>query len=123
MNHAANNITDPCTRYLDHEFLNRIIQAVKCAKSIYNKDELRTAIDQLFSDLPEIRKIDDSTEFFRLVREGIAVQALAGQGLSLDEAKRRRVILIRRGMKLPKPVPSYDGRLRQRLQIGWHLSD
>ena len=45
------------------------------------------AIDHLFSDRPEIRKIDDSTNLFRDVREAIAAQALAGQGLSLEEAK------------------------------------
>ena len=43
------------------------------------------AIDHLFS--PEIRKIDDSTNVVRDVREAIAAQALAGQGLSLEEAK------------------------------------
>jgi hypothetical protein len=45
------------------------------------------AIDHLFSERPEIRKIDDETNFFRDVREAIAAQALAGQGLSLEEAK------------------------------------
>jgi hypothetical protein len=45
------------------------------------------AIDHLFSERPEIRKIDDSTNLFRDVREAIAAQALAGQGLSLEEAK------------------------------------
>ena len=45
------------------------------------------AIDHLFSERPEIRKIDDSTNLFREVREAIAAQALAGQGLSLEEAK------------------------------------
>jgi hypothetical protein len=46
------------------------------------------AIDHLFS--PEIRKIDvstNSTNFFRDVREAVAAQAPAGQGLSLEEAK------------------------------------
>ena len=51
------------------------------------------AIDHLFSDRPEIRKIDvstNSTNFFRdvtHVREAVAAQAPAGQGLSLEEAK------------------------------------
>jgi hypothetical protein len=45
------------------------------------------AIDHLFSERPEIRKIDDSTNLFRDVREAIAAQALAGQGLSLEGAK------------------------------------
>ena len=45
------------------------------------------AIDHFFSERPEIRKIDDSTNLFRDVREAIAAQALAGQGLSLEEAK------------------------------------
>ncbi len=48
------------------------------------------AIDHLFSDRPEIRKIDvstNSTNFFRDVREAVAAQAPAGQGLSLEEAK------------------------------------
>ena len=45
------------------------------------------AIDHLFSERPEIRKIDDSTNLFREVREAIAAQAPAGQGLSLEEAK------------------------------------
>jgi len=45
------------------------------------------AIDHLFSERPEIRKIDDSTNLFRDVREAIAAQVLAGQGLSLEEAK------------------------------------
>ena len=45
------------------------------------------AIDHLFGERPEIRKIDDSTNLFRDVREAIAAQALAGQGLSLEEAK------------------------------------
>jgi hypothetical protein len=88
MNHAAHNITQPCTNYLDHEFLNRVIQAVKCAKSIYNEDELMAAINFLFSELLEYRRIDERTDFYRLVREGIAAQALAGNGLSLDEAKK-----------------------------------
>jgi hypothetical protein len=87
LNHAANNITNSCVRYLDHEFLNRLIQAIKCAKSIYTEDELMAAIDHLFSERPEIRKIDDETNFFRDAREAIAAQALAGQGLSLQEAK------------------------------------
>jgi hypothetical protein len=87
LNHAANNITNSCVRYLDHEFLNRLIQAIKCAKSIYTEDELMAAIDHLFSERPEIRKIDDETNFFRDAREAIAAQALAGQGLSLQKAK------------------------------------
>jgi hypothetical protein len=33
------------------------------------------AIDHLFSERPEIRKIDDSTNLFRDVREAIAAQA------------------------------------------------
>ncbi len=44
-------------------------------------------IDHLFSERPEIRKIDVSTNLFRDVREAVAAQAIAGQGLSLEEAK------------------------------------
>jgi hypothetical protein len=87
-NHALNNITNPCTNFLDHEFLSRLTQAVKCAKSMWNEDELIAAINFLFSERPEYRRIDENTDFFRRVREGIAAQALAGQGLSLDEAKK-----------------------------------
>jgi hypothetical protein len=121
LNHAANNITNSSVRYLDHKFLNGLIQAIKCAKSIYTEDELMAAIYHLFSERPEIRKIDDETNFFRDVREAIAAQALAGQGLSLS--KRRWAILKRRGPKLPRPVPSYAGRLQPRLEIGWHHID
>jgi hypothetical protein len=86
--HALNNMTAPCTKDLDREFLNRVIQAVKCAKSMYNENEHIDAINFFFSELPEYKQINEKTDFYRLVREGIAPQALAGNGLSLDEARK-----------------------------------
>jgi hypothetical protein len=44
----------------------------------------------MFSELPEFRQIDEITDFFRLVSEGIAAQALAGQYMRLDEAKKEK---------------------------------
>jgi len=87
-NHAANNITDPCTRHLDHELLDKLIQAIRCAKSMFNEDELMVAIDHLLNERPEFRRIDEFNEFYRLAREGITAQALAGKGLSLPEARK-----------------------------------
>jgi hypothetical protein len=86
--HALHNILDACIRFLDPEFLNRVIQTVRSAKNFYNEAELMDAIDHLFSELPEFRRIDESTDFFKHVREGIAKQALAGNGVSLEDAKR-----------------------------------
>ncbi len=88
-NHAANNILDPCIRFLDHEALTRIIQAARCLKNIFNEDELMAAIDHLFSNEPSCREIDKHTDFFIRCREGIASQAAAGRGMSLEEVKRQ----------------------------------
>jgi hypothetical protein len=88
-NHAANNILDPCIRFLDHEALTRIIQAARCLKNIFNEDELLAAIDHLFSNEPACREIDKHTDFFIRCREGIASQAAAGRGMSLEEVKQQ----------------------------------
>jgi hypothetical protein len=88
-NHAANNILDPCVRFLDHELLTRIIQAARCLKNIFNEDELRAAIDHLLSNRSACREIDKHADFFKRVREGIASQAAVGRGVSLEEAKKQ----------------------------------
>ena len=98
-NHGLNNITSPCTRLLDHEILQRLIQAIKCVKNIHNEDELIAAINHFFSERPEIRRIDEDTDFFKRVREGIAEQARAGLGLSLDEAKKEMGYTDEKGAK------------------------
>jgi hypothetical protein len=88
-NHAANNILDPCIRFLDHEILDKIIQGARCLKNIFNEEELMAAIDHLFSNDPACREIDKHTDFFKNVREAIASQAAAGRGMSLEEVKQQ----------------------------------
>ena len=96
-NHAANNILDPCIRFLDHEILDRIIQGARCLKNIFNEDELMAAIDHLFSNDPACREIDKHTDFFKNVREAVASQAAAGRGMSLEEVKQQMGYTDERG--------------------------
>ena len=72
---------------LDLELLNRIVQSIKCFKSMFNEDELLTAINQFFGDRPADREIDNSTDFFIKARKGVEDQALAGKGITIDQAK------------------------------------
>ena len=87
LNHAINNMLDPCLVLLDLEHLNRIVQLVKCLKSQFVEDELLTAMNQFFGDRPADREIDNSTDFFKKARKGVEDQALAGKGITLDQAK------------------------------------
>jgi len=96
-NHAANNILDPCVRFLDHELLTRIIQGARCLKNIFIEDELMAAIDHLFSNRPSCREIDKHTDFFKRAKEGIASQAAAGRGVSLEEATKQMGYTEERG--------------------------
>ena len=56
------------------------------------------AIDHLFSDQPACRaKIDEKTPYFKQVREGIAEQAAAGLGWSLEEVRQQMGYTEERG--------------------------
>jgi hypothetical protein len=96
-NHAANNILDPCVRFLDHEILMKIIQGARCLKNIFIEDELMAAIDHLLSNQPACRDIDKHTDFFKRVREAVALQAVAGRGMSLEEVKQQMGYTEERG--------------------------
>ena len=96
-NHAANNILDGCIAICDHEVLDKVIQVAKSLKNTHNEEEILAAIDHLFSEKPECRKIDTHTDFFQLVRQGIAAQAAAGLGVSMEEAKAEMCYTEERG--------------------------
>ena len=96
-NHAANNILDGCVAICDHEVLDKVIQVAKSLKNTHNEEEILAAIDHLLSEKPECRKIDTHTDFFQLVRQGIAAQAAAGLGVSMEEAKAEMCYTEERG--------------------------
>jgi hypothetical protein len=102
LNHGLNNITNACMKYLDHEFLDRIIQAIRCVKSLFNESELMAAINHFFNEQPNFRRIDDVTTFFREAREGIEKQAARKEGVSLEEAKKEMGYTDERGAQTPE---------------------
>jgi hypothetical protein len=56
-------------KYLDHEFLDRIIQAIRCVKSLFNESELMAAINHFFNEQPNFRRIDDVSPFIPIVKK------------------------------------------------------
>ena len=95
--HASHNIVDPCTRFFDHEALNRVIQTTRGLKNPNNEEELLAAIDHLLSEQPACRQIDEHTPYFKEVREGVQKQAADGLGWSLEEVRQQMGYTQERG--------------------------
>ena len=86
--HSQHNALNDFIKLLDLEFMQRVVSVIKLVKNPFVDPELRTAIDHLFSEDPELRhSIDSKTDYFKLVRQGIEEQAARGEGISLKEAK------------------------------------